>query len=118
MPKPLIYKGRESVRAAMRILRHSPRFIILAEDENGKDMPLYCTGYPHESLVADQLLKVGVALLAQHKAEMKRQAAAARAAAGLPPLEEPEEGRQVGYAGLVLPPGEAAPPAFGKAGGE
>ena len=123
MGKQVVYKGRPVVRDAMRILRRSPKFIILAEDENGKDMPLYCAGYGHESLVADQLLKVGVAMLRQHKAEMKRLAAEARAAAGLPPLEdvpaeapvpEPEEGREVGYSGLVLPPGVEDVPAFGK----
>ena len=107
MGKMKVYKGRESVRAAMRILNHSTRFIILADDENGHDLPLYCAGYPAESAVADQLLKVGVAMLRRHRQE--REAAAAEA--GLPTADE---GRPVDpFAELVLPAGAGAPPAFG-----
>ena len=115
------YKGRQSVRDAMRVLNHSRRFIILAEDENGVDMPLYCSGYPHESLVVNVLMKVAVGIMKQHKEEMAERAGElglpveGEAPLQLPPATE-EEGREVEpYRGLTLPDGEDVPPAFGSA---
>lgn len=122
MTRRVLYKGRPAVREAMRILNHSTRFIIIADDENGHDLPLYCSGYPAESAVADQLMKVGVAMLRKHRQEVEE----ARLAAGLPasgspapapapaPVPAPGEGRVVNpLAELVLPAGVGAPPAFG-----
>lgn len=108
--KRRLYRGNPAAREAARILTKSPRFILLAEQPNPQGEPelkLYACGYPAEALIAKEMMTVAVNLMKRHKDAAEAAMEAARQATAQPTTIQP-------YAGLVLPPTEAAPPAFGQ----
>ena len=120
--KRRLHKGNPIARQASQILHNSKRFLLLAEqpgaDGQGSELKLFAYGYAAEALIAKELMTVAVNMMKRHKDAVD--AAMAEAQQSAPPLsvvgepEGPPPATEIPpYRGVILPPSEAAPPAFG-----
>lgn len=117
--KRRLHKGNPIARQASQILHSSKRFLLLAEapvaEGQEPELKLFAYGYAAEALIAKELMTVAVNMMKRHKdAADAAMAEAQQAAPAAPAPAEPPPATEIPpYRGVILPPSEAAPPAFG-----
>ena len=117
--KRRLHKGNPIARQASQILHSAKRFLLLAEtpvaEGQESELKLFAYGYAAEALIAKELMTVAVNMMKRHKDAVDGAMVEARQSA--PPASVPEEPPAATeippYRGVILPPSEAAPPAFG-----